>query len=249
MDAIDDKLYQLTRPLQKISPVLVEFYGTFFLVLVWCCSTGTAFQPFAIAAILISQIFSGGHISGGHYNPAVTIGVFLSGRRKIGLVMAIAYIVSQVLASVFAALIAWGLARNQQVYWCTSTDYNTAQQFLAETLIPIALVYTVISVATTKSQDGNSFFGLAIGLVILAGADVFGGVSCGFFNPAVGTGPLIVAAIANDSSAMKLIWIAWLAPILGGIIGSIFFRLTNPREYGKGENRERDLQDYDALQQ
>jgi len=94
----------------------------------------------------------------------------------------------------------------------------------------------MLNCATTKSQNANSFFGLAIGFTVLAGAYSVGNISGAAFNPAVGTGPAIVDVIFNyeKTTTYKYLWIYWLAPLSGATFASAIFRITNTKEYISG---------------
>jgi len=172
------------------------------------------------------MVFMGGHVSGAHYNPAVTLGVFLRG--KIPLKKALFYVFTQVLAAITAS--ACG-------YWLTGVhpapgpapSFTSGHAFVVEVLYTLILVLVVLNVATTESQEDNSFFGLAIGFIVCVGAFSVGGISGAVFNPAVGTGLLLVHAFAGGS--FQDIWIFWLAPLLGAVGAALVFRITNPREF------------------
>ena len=154
----------------------VEFIGTFFLVLTIGC-TGLAaapgvIAPLAIGSVLMAMIYAGGHISGAHYNPAVTLGVFLRGRCPASDVLP--YCGAQLLGAAVAAWIVGFALRGAPV---TPLVAPVIGAFLAEFLFTFALVYVVLNVATADATDGNSYFGLAIGFTVLAGAFAVGQVS------------------------------------------------------------------------
>src|SRR5205823_4972006 len=161
-----------------------ELIGTFFLVFTVCTAvlSGAALAPLAIGLVLTTMVFAGGHISGAHYNPAVTVAVWLRGRlatRDIG-----PYIAAQVVG----ALVAAGLARLVVDKTPGPAFHVTGRHllgaFVAELLVTFALAYVVLNVATSKDHPNNSFYGLAIGGTVLAGAIAVGDVSGGVFNPA-----------------------------------------------------------------
>ncbi len=162
----------------------VEFIGTFFLVLTIGC-TGLAaapgvIAPLAIGSVLMAMIYAGGHISGAHYNPAVTLGVFLRGRCPASDLLP--YWGAQLLGAACAALIVGLALRGAPVTPLLAPKLGA---FLAEFLFTFALVYVVLNVATADATEGNSYFGLAIGFTVLAGAFAVGQVSGAAFNPAV----------------------------------------------------------------
>lgn len=199
-----------------------EFVGTFFLVFTVCTAVlgGTSLAPLAIGAVLAAMIFAGGHISGGHYNPAVSLAVYLRG--KLSLVDLGAYAVAQLVAGVVAALTAKYVVPNTVTAFTVSGD-AIVRAALVELLFTFALGYVVLSVATSKDHPNNSFYGLAIGFTVLAGAVAVGPVSGGAFNPAVGLGTL-VAGIAGVSA----LWVYLFATLAGGAIAGVVFRWLNP---------------------
>uniref|UniRef100_A0A6B2LG26 Aquaporin n=1 Tax=Arcella intermedia TaxID=1963864 RepID=A0A6B2LG26_9EUKA len=184
----------------------------------------------AIGFGLVVLVFLGGHISGAHYNPAVTIGILLTMRSKISVVKSVGYVLTQVLGSMLGALL---------VYACTGRTFGPAigsdatigTALTAEIISTFMLVTTVLNVATTEAQEDNSFFGLAIGFTVASLAISVGSISGGAFNPAVGTGPHFIAAIINKTTPYYAMWIYWVGPLIGATIGALFFRLTNVQEY------------------
>ena len=199
-----------------------EFVGTFFLVFTVCAAvlSKAALAPLAIGAVLAAMIFAGGHISGGHYNPAVSLAAYLRGR--LGLIDLAWYAGAQVVAGVVAALAA-KYAVDAPADRLTLSGADVPRAFLVELLFTFALAYVVLNVATSKDHPNNSFYGLAIGFTVLAGAVAVGGVSGGAFNPAVGIG-VLVAGLASVS----LLWIYLVATLAGGALAGFVFRLLNP---------------------
>lgn len=198
--------------------LITEFIGTFFLVLA-VALTG---NPLAIGATLMVMIFAGGHISGAHYNPAVTLAILVRG--KISAQEAVAYIVSQFIAAVVAALIAiWYLADTNIA--AMNLDARVLQALIAEVLGTFALAYVVLNVATAKGTTGNSFYGLAIGFTVFAMATAFGPISGGAFNPAVALGATIIKAFA-----WKNIWIFLVGCFGGGLLAGFVFNFINTED-------------------
>ena len=206
---------------------LTEFIGTFFLVLtIGCCVIGGANPaPLAIGSILAVMIFAGGHVSGGHYNPAVTLAVTMRGRCS--LTDAVPYVVSQIAAAVVAAFTVRFLMPADKLAAQTAIDLSAtvAQALLAEALFTFALCYVVLNVATAKANANNSFYGLAIGFTVLAGAFSVGGISGGAFNPAVAVGIALLGL-----TSMSNIWIYLLADLAGGALAAIVFSIINPED-------------------
>ncbi len=207
---------------------IVEFIGTFFLVLTVGCtvigsSNGAAgiIPPLAIGSALMVMIFAGGHISGGHFNPAVTLGVCMRGRCDSKDV--IPYWVAQVAGAVAAAMTVRFLRPDAKV---SAGDLKVAQALLAEFLFTFALVYVVLNVATAKGTANNSFYGLAIGFTVLVGAFAVGDISGGAFNPAVAIGVTMMGL-----STWANLWIFLVANLLGGAVAAVTFKTLNPTDH------------------
>jgi aquaporin Z len=166
---------------------ITEFIGTFFFVLTIGCTVipgaSGVIPPLAIGGVLMTLIYAGAHISGAHYNPAVTLGLWLRGRCKAAHVPS--YWIAQFLGSALAALAATYLHGKSGA---PMNITNVPAALLAEFLFTFALVYVILNVATAKGNANNSFYGLAIGFTVLAGAFAVGGISGGAFNPAVALG-------------------------------------------------------------
>ena len=207
-----------------MSKYLTEFIGTFFLVLTIGCTVipGAAgvIPPLAIGSALMVMIFAGGHVSGGHYNPAVTLGVWMRGRCPASDV--VPYWVSQVLGAVVAALTAMFLVGRPSG---APSSPAMVPAFLAELLFTFALVYVVLNVATAKGTSGNSFYGLAIGMTVMVGAFSVGGISGGAFNPAVAVGVSVMGL-----SAWSSLWLFLVANFAGGAIAALTFKAINPED-------------------
>jgi aquaporin Z len=203
---------------------ITEFIGTFFLVLTVGCSViiggAGVIAPLAIGSALMVMIFAGGHISGGHYNPAVTLGVWLRGRCPAKDV--VPYWVAQIIGAVLAAL-AVNYLRGEHM--ASQMTIRTGPALLAEFLFTFALVYVVLNVATSKDTSGNSFYGLAIGFTVLTGAFAVGSVSGGAFNPAVAVGISVMGL-----SSWSNLWIYFLANLAGGAAASGVFEMLNPQD-------------------
>lgn len=204
-----------------------EFIGTFFLVLTVGCTVlaKAPLAPLAIGSVLMVMVYAGGHISGGHFNPAVTLAVLLRGR--IGLVDAVAYWVAQVVAAVLAALAAKYVVDPARVTALSPTGRDIWVVVLAEVLFTFALAYVVLNVATSRDHPDNSFYGLAIGFTVAAGAFAVGGVSGGVFNPAVAVGGATMGLIAWSK-----IWIWLLVNLAGGAAAAGAFLALNPEDRG-----------------
>ena len=201
---------------------IAEFIGTFFLVLTIGCtvmSGGTGvIPPLAIGAALMVMVYAGGHVSGAHFNPAVTLAVFLRGRCAAKDVAP--YMASQVAGSLAAAAVACssGPTSSPRRSMPSSTACAAAEFFYT-----FALAYVVLNVATAKGTQGNSFYGLAIGFTVLVGAFAVGDISGGAFNPAVAVGAASLGFVTWPN-----VWMHLLADFAGGALAAIMFKTLNP---------------------
>ena len=203
---------------------IAEFIGTFFLVLTIGCTVipGAAgvIPPLAIGAALMVMIFAGGHVSGAHFNPAVTTAVFIRGRCDVKDV--IPYWIAQIAAGVAAALTAVFLVGKSGTPMDIS---NVPAAFVAEFLFTFALAYVVVNSATAKGTAGNSFYGLAIGMTVMVGAFSVGAISGGAFNPAVAIGAAVMKLVKFSD-----IWLHIVADLAGGLVAGLTFKLLNPED-------------------
>lgn len=205
---------------------VTELIGTFFLVFTigMTTVTGLAAAPLAIGCALTGLVYMGGHISGAHYNPAVSVAFFLRGafdRSEL-----IPYIVAQVLGAWLAAG-AVLLITGATFAPAPGADYGTFPVLLAEVLGTFALALVILNVATAKATEGNTYYGVAIGFTVLSAAYAVGPVSGGAFNPAVGIGPMVVDLLAGDGSLGNL-WFYIVGPVAGAVLAVPVFRLQNP---------------------
>ena len=206
---------------------LVEFIGTFFFVLTIVMSVNSGVgnvAPIAIGSALMVMIFAGGHISGGHFNPAVTLAVFLRGKCDASDVPG--YMIAQILGGAIAALTSGFLLGSfpEGVVNVTTADLSDkiAPALLAEFLGTFALCYVVLQTATAKGTAGNSFYGLAIGFTVTAMAYALGGVSGGAFNPAVAVGISVAEMVSWNN-----IWIFLVGNFSAGAAAAFAFKFVN----------------------
>jgi aquaporin Z len=205
-----------------VRKLVCEFIGTFFLVLtIGCTVTGQvnagAMAPLAIGSVLMVMVYAGGHLSGAHYNPAVTLALAIRGRHSKAEV--VPYWVAQVIGAGAAAAIVKTLTGGGSA----GAPANIANAGIVEFLYTFALAYVVLNVATAKGTAGNSFYGLAIGFTVLAGAYSVGSISGGAFNPAVAIGAGLFGAIHLPS-----IWLHIVADLAGGAAAGAVFKFLNP---------------------
>ena len=200
---------------------IVECIGTFFLLLTIGLTVipGSAgvIAPLAIGSVLMVLVYAGGHISGAHYNPAVTLAVLIRGKCTMADVPV--YLTAQILGAVAGALTAHFLVGSGTA----AGTIDVTKSLIAEFLFTFALAYVVLNGATAKGTSGNSFYGLAIGFVVMAGAFSVGGISGGAFNPAVA-----IAAPLMGLMDWNNIWIHISADFAGGALAAVVFNMLNP---------------------
>ena len=202
---------------------VTEFIGTFFLVLTVGLTVigASPMAPLAIGASLMIMVYMGGHISGGHYNPAVSLGLTLRG--KLPASEFVPYVVSQILGSLAAAWVAY-VVTGQTFAPEPSTSATALQALVVEIVFTFALVLVVLNTATHAAVKGNSFYGLAIGFTIVVAAFAGGPISGGAFNPAVGTGPTVFHALMG-SGTWRHLWLYLVGPFAGGALAAGVFGL------------------------
>lgn len=165
------------------------------------------------------MVYAGGHISGAHYNPAVSLAASVRGRHSWGEL--IPYWVAQVSGAALAAgaamYLTGGVAKSAEPL------ADVSKAFLAEFLFTFALAFVVLNSATAKGTSGNSFYGLAIGFTVLTGAFAVGSISGGAFNPAVAVGAGIMGLMHMPS-----IWAHIVADLAGGLVAGLAFLFLNP---------------------
>ncbi len=207
--------------------LIVEFIGTFFLVLtvgLTVIGPGAGpFAPLAIGSVLMVMVYAGGHVSGGHYNPAVTLGVWMRGKCNTRDV--VPYMVVQILAGIIAGVIVNFFRGEAPV---TAANPDVAKALLNEILFTFALVFVVLSTATSSATEGNSYYGLAIGFTLFVGVYAGGAISGGAYNPAVAFGISTMGLSPGGN-----IWIFLVANFVGGALASVVYRAVNPGEFSQ----------------
>jgi aquaporin Z len=199
---------------------LVEFIGTFFLVFTvgMAVRSGAPLAPLAIGAALMVMIFAGGHVSGGHFNPAVTLAVFIRGKCEGKDV--VPYWLAQFAAGLVAALLVTFLFQGKPAGG--PALHGTVPSAVVEFLFTFALAWVVLNVATAKGTSGNSFYGLAIGMTVMTGAVAVGGVSGGAFNPAVGLG---VFTMGLESAKQLGVYVC--SDLAGAAVAAVAYKVVN----------------------
>src|SRR3954469_13241560 len=207
----------------SMNKYIAEFIGTFFLGFTIGCTVigagSSVIAPLAIGAALMVMAYAGGHISGAHYNPAVTLGIMIRGKLNAGDV--VPYILAQLAGAGLAAVTVKFLRAGVAV---TAITPKVGPALLVEFLFTFAIVYVVLNAATAEGTSGNSFYGLAIGMTVMAGAFAVGDISGGAFNPAVAVGISILGI-----SSWTHIWIYLVANFTAAIIAAFVFNAINPR--------------------
>jgi aquaporin Z len=196
---------------------LIEFLGTLFLVL----AIGLTKDPLAIGLTLAAMVYIGGHVSGAHYNPAISIAMLIRG--KIEFKEFLGYITSQLLGGVVGTLAV--LYQGNTFLPSPALDSTLKQAYMIEIMLTFVLVSVVLTVATAKKLKGNFIYGFAIGLTLTGIAFIGAPISGAVFNPAVAFGPIILSGWYSPTG----IWLYNLGPLAGGILAAIVFKIANPK--------------------
>lgn len=207
---------------EHLAKYLVEFIGTFFLVFTVASAVllggEGVIAPISIGFALMIMVYAGGHISGGHYNPAVSLAAAIRGAldwREL-----IPYWIFQVLGASGAAILVANFATLPEVGAC---PFTLAQVIIGEFLFTFALCYVVLQVATSKKTEGNSYYGLAIGSTVTVGAFAVGGIFClGAFNPAVAVGLGLI-----HSACWCGVGVIALTNLVAAICAALVFKFTD----------------------
>ena len=208
-----------------MAKLLTEFIGTFFLVFTVGLTViaGTDLAPLAIGSALMVMVYMGGHISGAHYNPAVTLAIMMRGKIERG--EAIKYMATQIVAAASAGEMVH-LITGSTFAAAPGADVGAVAALLAEILFTFALALVVLNVATSPKTEGNSYYGLAIGFTVMTGAFAVGGISGGAFNPAVGLGPMITDAILGDGGFGNA-WLYIVGPGIGAALAAVVYKMQH----------------------
>jgi len=216
----------MTPELQR--KLTVEFIGMFIFAFTVGMATNKlgagALAPLAIGSILMVMVFAGGHVSGGHFNPAVSTAVFVRGRmaaNEFG-----AYLVTQFVAAILGGLVVRYVGGHES----HAAVASSGKMLVAEFIFTFALAWVVLHVATASGTVGNSFYGLAIGFTVVAGAFAVGGTSGGAFNPAIA-----VAAMVTGLLTWGHIWVYLLAEFVGAVVAAYAFLFVLPGEKQMGD--------------
>lgn len=200
---------------------IIEAIGTFVLVVTISLSA----NPLAIGVVLMAMIYMGGYISGAHYNPAVTLAVYL--QKKINKRDALMYMLFQFIGAVLASFV-FLFIKHQPLIIQPGNVYTFGVALLVEILFTFALCSVVLHTAVSKKNSPNQFYGLAIGATVMAGAFSVGTISGGAFNPAVGVGP-IIANLPHAAQNISNLLLYTIGPGLGAVIASFIYTYSTSR--------------------
>ena len=205
-----------------MAKLLTEFIGTFFLVLVigLVVIGGAPVPALAIGTMLMAMVYMGGHVSGAHYNPAVSLAVFLRG--KLPGKEVVPYMAAQLAGALIAALAVRAIT-GRTFAPAPGSGVAIGPALLVEVLFTFALALVVLNAATARKTDGNSFYGLAIGLTVYVGATSSVHISGGALNPAVGIGLTLVDA-AFSGGTLSHVWLYIVGPFVGAALAAAVFR-------------------------
>ena len=216
----------LTSDLKKC---FVEFFGTFFFCFtILCCvllAPATPITPLVIGLTLAIVVYAGGPISGGHYNPAVSLAIFLIGR--MGSKKTFLYIIFQIFGAAYASLMFLLLS---SVFDKPVNNFSVVPMMVGEIVFTTLLIYVVMFCAVSKRVNGNNYFGLAIGTSVTAGATAVGSICLAAFNPAVA----ISLGLAGGA-CLKIILLTILANVIASFIACGLFKLLNLDDIEKVE--------------
>jgi aquaporin Z len=217
---------------EATNKAIAELLGTFFLTYtVAMCASGAKLAAFAIGTSLTTAIYGMGFVSGGHFNPAVTVGIATHttlNRGTVDWMEVVRYIVAQCAGAAIAVTVAnhisditVGMPAPGLI--SKGVEYSTGAVASAEVVATATLVYTVLNTCFSKVKD-NNYFGYAIGSVVFVMATAVGHISGGGFNPAVCT-----ACIFFGNNVTTNLWIYWAAPCVGGALSAVLYKFTHTR--------------------
>ena len=179
-----------------------------------------------VGFMLMCMVFTFGYISGGHFNPAVTLAVLLTGQESR--LKMVGYIICQCGAALGAGIVAMIIQGTGLVVPNVKNNDGeyVRRGVFAELIFTFALATTVLHVAYSR-QKHNFFYGFSIGMVVVAGGSCVGGVSGGAFNPAIATGLQFAACMAGDCAPLVHFWLYWISPVIGAGIASFLFAIMD----------------------
>lgn len=232
---------------------LAEFIGTFWLVFGGCGSAvlaaafpnvgiGLAGVSLAFGLTVLTMAYSIGHISGCHLNPAVTFGLWAGGRfeaKDIPL-----YVVAQVLGAIVAAYLLFFIASGAPGFALGPTalavngmaDLSPGHYAVAAGVtieIVLTAVFLFVIMGSTDGRAPAGFAPIAIGLCLTLIHLISIPVTNTSVNPARSTGPALVLALNGEGAALGQLWLFWVAPIIGGVLGGVIYKLIGADAFAK----------------
>mmetsp|Transcript_20630 Transcript_20630/g.24810 ORF Transcript_20630/g.24810 Transcript_20630/m.24810 type:complete len:226 (+) Transcript_20630:122-799(+) len=213
---------------------VMELTGTALLLLTiqLAVGSGSELAPVAIGIALMTAVYAGGPISGAHYNPAVSLAVYLRGKMELKEMLM--YWAFQIVGGCIGALLA-GFIGGSYAVCAIGNEATFSQAMVAEICFTFFLCFVVLGTATSSAANGNSYFGASIGLTVTAGAFSVGGISGGAFNPAVALG---LTFASNGLSDMGYSSYVALADLIGGAVAAGLYFLVAPSS---------EFSDYDSV--
>lgn len=225
---------QLIKAVNMKSKLIAEFVGTYFLYLIiGICSTppgaGTM-TPLAVAVGLTALVYSCGHISKAHFNPATTIAYLCAGTHRLKDV--IPYLIVITIGAITAALTI-PILNPEGILQIQSAAMQQPAMWISEALFTFALMWVILNVAIAKGTKNNQFYGIAIGFIVGAGAYAVGPISYAAFNPAV-----TLALCVNGFLPWSVLPIYIIVQVLAAAAAGLLFKsmhITNPEEFPKNK--------------
>lgn len=211
---------------------VTEFIGTFFLVAVICLTTGNFLAPIAVSSLLIALIYMGYSVSGAHYNPATTLAILIL--KKISFKEASIYVLVQLAAGCAGAFVYFFVWGRNSGFPRPNMEINLLKPLFLEAIFTFIMILVILYVAASRKTAGNSYYGLAIGVVVTGIAITSGEISAGVFNPAVGLGPMAIDTLFGSCSCnpFEYGWIYLAGPLSGSAIAAMTFRFLSPEDIG-----------------
>lgn len=182
----------------------------------------TNITPIPVGFMLMCMVFTFGYISGGHFNPAISLSVALAG--KMHWARALTYMMCQTGAALGAGIVSMIVQGSEDIVVPTVKEAGGYREGLfAELIYTFALATVVLNVAYSKQKE-NFFYGFAIGMTVVAGVSAVGGVSGGAFNPAIATGLQAAICLVGRCDPLLHFWLYWVSPMLGAVIATLLFK-------------------------
>lgn len=222
----------------RFGKVLMELIGTCVIVMTvqLCGATTSLTAPAAIGLTVTFLVYAGFPVSGGHYNPALSLAAFLRGTLQLQSMLL--YWLFQ-LGGAFCGALLGALISGNRALPARGPDYYLVQAFFAELVFTALIAFVLVACTSTSKAEGNSYYGVAIGLVFLVGTSTCAPISGAVFNPAAAIALSIVHGLS------KIAYVIWIlvAELLGGVVGALLFYLVDGDEFGRfGEEAQALLQ-------